>query len=329
MFAAIYRKGGNQDDHPPVVLSIKLANFDKIEESDIMMLHDEVSKSYRYDEDPVTCRLLVGIGEPFYCSSLYCIPIEHSEYGSIRSIVNSGKRFPNKRLPERFVAVILRQILNSLCYLHARKKAHGAVNAGNIFVSGGDPVTIKLGYKASCYFQNPRPRPVELPVWDKGWALHLAPSFCPASHLPENYFWLGTGSWYYEPSTDDSSYQRASDVFNVGITALELVLGPFCSYQEENGREMADFRNFLADIGNDEKGLPKSLHEIFMKDDPQLEASEPGHDDPMLSTWFERMVKRCLAVNPKFRPTAKELIQDQFFNYHDLQDFAGAVIGDL
>ncbi|KAM7273756.1 hypothetical protein ACFE04_028420 [Oxalis oulophora] len=102
--------------------------------------------------------------------------------GSLQSIISS--RFPNG-VPEPCIAVVLREILNTLFYLHHQGHLHRDIKAGNILVdqngnalhTGWHHSHIGYSYKAD--------------IWSFGiTALELAYGKPPLSHFPASQFLL-------------------------------------------------------------------------------------------------------------------------------------------
>ncbi|POO02942.1 rRNA-processing protein Fcf1/Utp [Trema orientale] len=115
------------------------------------------------------------------------------ETGSIKSIMACDH---DSGLSEENVAVILREILEALSYLHQRHLFHGGIKTGNILVSSDRILIADYGCSESVYAP------------DSALSMDCTP------------YWTAPRS---EKSSD--TYIKSSDIWSVGVVALEMCYG--------------------------------------------------------------------------------------------------------
>ncbi|KAJ6988626.1 serine/threonine-protein kinase BLUS1 [Populus alba x Populus x berolinensis] len=120
--------------------------------------------------------------------------------GSLQSIISSS--FPDG-LPEPCIAVVLKEILNALSYLHDQGHLHRDVKAGNILIDSNGKVKLAdFGVSASIYELN---------------TLERSSSLSCSSRTP---YWMAP-----EVIHSHTGYSFKADMWSFGITALELAHG--------------------------------------------------------------------------------------------------------
>ena len=126
------------------------------------------------------------------CGEKLWIIMDYCHGGSIRTLMKSG------RFEEKYCAVIIREILIALAFIHKCGIIHRDVKAANILVANDGSVQL-------CDF---------------GVATQLA-----ANHLKRNTF-VGTPYWMApEVITEGLSYNSKADIWSLGITVYEIVTG--------------------------------------------------------------------------------------------------------
>jgi serine/threonine-protein kinase 24/25/MST4 len=120
------------------------------------------------------------------------IVMEYLEAGALLDIIKA-----TGPLREEFVAYIMKELLTALVYLHAERKIHRDVKAGNILVSSEGRVKLA----------------------DFGVAGQLTDSTDKRSTK------IGTPFWMAPEVISQSRYDGCADVWSTGITAIELSKG--------------------------------------------------------------------------------------------------------
>ncbi|KAK3190277.1 hypothetical protein Dsin_029838 [Dipteronia sinensis] len=207
--------------------------------------------------------------------------------GSLQSIISSS--FPDG-LSEPCIAVVLKETLNALSYLHKQGHLHRDIKSGNILIdSNGSIKLADFGVSASIYEPN---------TGQGGWASSSSSS---ASRMMLTDV-AGTPYWMApEVIHSHTGYSLKADIWSFGITALELAHGrPPLSH------------------------LPPSKS-LLMKITKRLRLSdyEKSHNqkDKKFSKAFKDMVGSCLDHDPSKRPSAEKLLKHSFFRNCKGSDF--------
>lgn len=130
-------------------------------------------------------------GSFLHGSHLWII-MDYCEGGSIRTLMKVG------RIEEKYITVIIREVLAALNYIHKSDIIHRDVKAANILVTNDGRVQL-------CDF---------------GVAAQLA-----ANHFKRNTF-VGTPYWMApEVISDGLSYNFKADIWSLGITVYEIATG--------------------------------------------------------------------------------------------------------
>jgi serine/threonine-protein kinase OSR1/STK39 len=120
--------------------------------------------------------------------------------GSLQSIISSS--FPDG-LSEPCIAIILKETLTALSYLHSQQHIHRDIKAGNILIDSNGSVKLSyFGLLASIY--------QALSSTRQGWS--SSPADAPYWRAPE-------------VIQSQQGYTVKADIWSVGITALELAHG--------------------------------------------------------------------------------------------------------
>ncbi|KAI3952816.1 hypothetical protein MKX01_006859 [Papaver californicum] len=202
--------------------------------------------------------------------------------GSLHSIISSS--FPDG-LNEAAIAVVLKETLNALLYLHDQGHLHRDIKAGNILVDFDGSVKLAdFGVSASIYEPN---------------SSYSSSHSSSSSNLMMFNEVAGTPYWMApEVIHSHVGYSFKADIWSFGITALELAHGrpplshlpPWKSLfmRITNGLRLSDYHEPNNMVNNNK------IKKKFSKN-------------------FRDMVASCLAQDPYKRPTSEKLLKHPFF----------------
>ncbi|KAL3523282.1 hypothetical protein ACH5RR_016116 [Cinchona calisaya] len=199
--------------------------------------------------------------------------------GSLQSIITSS--FPDG-LSEPCIAVVLKETLCALSYLHDQGHLHRDVKAGNILMdSNGSVKLADFGVSASIYESS---------------SSHGQLSCSSSSNLMQTEF-AGTPYWMApEVIHSHTGYSFKADIWSFGITALELAHG----------------RPPLSNLPPSKSLLMKITKRFRFSD---YDKSTNGSKKKKFSKSFKDMVGLCLDQDPSRRPSADKLLKHSFFRY--------------
>jgi len=207
--------------------------------------------------------------------------------GSLHSILSHG--FPDG-LPEPCVAVVLRDTLRALCYLHGQGRIHRDIKAGNILVdSDGSVKLADFGVSASIYETGPAASAAS------SGPIHVAR---PAALGSSCFNDLAGTPYWMAPEVIHShvGYGIKADIWSFGITALELAHG----------------RPPLSHLPPSKSMLMRITSRVRLED-AEPAASGSAKRKKKFSKAFKDMVSSCLCQEPARRPSAEKLLRHPFF----------------
>ncbi|XP_039839181.1 serine/threonine-protein kinase BLUS1-like isoform X2 [Panicum virgatum] len=208
--------------------------------------------------------------------------------GSLHSILSHG--FPDG-LPEPCVAVVLRDTLRALCYLHGQGRIHRDIKAGNILVdSDGSVKLADFGVSASIYETAPAAAASSGPAHAAPPAALGGSSSC-FNDLAGTPYWMAP-----EVIHSHVGYGIKADIWSFGITALELAHG----------------RPPLSHLPPSKSMLMRITSRVRLED-AEPAASGSAKRKKKFSKAFKDMVSSCLCQEPARRPSAEKLLRHPFF----------------
>ncbi|WCJ23969.1 Protein kinase superfamily protein [Euphorbia peplus] len=196
--------------------------------------------------------------------------------GSFQSIISSS--FP-EGLSEPCIAVVLKETLNALSYLHQQGHLHRDIKAGNILMDSYGRVKLAdFGVSASIYESNT----------GRGSTLSAGSSRLMLTDVAGTPYWMAP-----EVIHSHTGYSFKADIWSFGITALELAHGcPPLSHLPLS------------------KSLVMKITKRFRFSDYEKHKKEKGKK---FSKAFKDMVASCLDQDPSKRPSAEKLLKHPFF----------------
>ncbi|XVE65888.1 hypothetical protein DITRI_Ditri08aG0035600 [Diplodiscus trichospermus] len=197
--------------------------------------------------------------------------------GSLQSIISSS--FPDG-LSEQCIAIVLKETLNALSYLHNQGHLHRDIKAGNILMDSNGCVKIAdFGVSASLYEASS----------GYGSGSSTSSSSMTLTDVTGTPYWMAP-----EVIHSHTGYSFKADIWSFGITALELAHGrPPLSHLPLS------------------KSLIMKITKRFRFSD--YENTSKKGKSKKFSKAFKDMVASCLDNDPGKRPSAEKLLKHSFF----------------
>ncbi|XP_002529319.2 serine/threonine-protein kinase BLUS1 [Ricinus communis] len=197
--------------------------------------------------------------------------------GSLQSIISSS--FPDG-LSEPCIAIVLKETLNALSYLHRQGHLHRDIKAGNILIDSNGQVRLAdFGVSASIY---------ESITGQQGRSSSAGSSRLMLTDVAGTPYWMAP-----EVIHSHTGYSFKADIWSFGITALELAHGcPPLSHLPLS------------------KSLIMKITKRFRFSDYEKQKKDKSKK---FSKSFKDLVASCLDQDPSKRPSADKLLKHPFF----------------
>ncbi|VDM40242.1 unnamed protein product [Toxocara canis] len=290
------------DNRTGQIVAIKIIDLEQAED-EIEDIQQEIMVLSQCDSPYVT----KYFGSYLKGSKLWVI-MEYLGGGSALDLTKSGK------LEEAHIAVIVREILKGLEYLHSERKIHRDIKAANVLLSQEAAVKIAdfgvatqlntLSTRAETFVGTPywmAPEVIDQDKYDAKRASIAAANVLLSEHgdvkvadfgvagqltetVKKRITFVGTPFWMAPEVIKQASYDFKADIWSLGITAIELANG------EPPHSDLHPMRVLFL--------IPKNPP-------PQLTGSQ-------WSRVFKDFVELCLNKDPENRPSAKELLKHAF-----------------
>ncbi|ORX83446.1 Mst3 kinase in complex with Mnadp [Anaeromyces robustus] len=169
------------------LVAIKIFDLDTSDEDNIADVQKEISILSKFNSEYVT-----KYQGSYLIDTKLWIVMDYAALGSMRNILKSGV------IPEKFISVIIREVLHGLNYLHKSCGIiHRDIKAANILLTADAKVKL-------CDF---------------GVSGQLT-----MTHLRRNSF-VGTPYWMAPEIIKRYNYDSKADIWSLGITIIELACG--------------------------------------------------------------------------------------------------------
>ncbi|KAI9342903.1 kinase-like domain-containing protein [Obelidium mucronatum] len=226
------------------IVAIKVLDLDTDDE-EIMDVQKEISVLSHIDNDYIT-----RYHGSYLVGTKLWIVMDFAAGGSLRNLLKSGA------IEERCIAIIAREILHALIYLHKSVKIiHRDIKAANILIT-------ENGHVKLCDF---------------GVAGHMS-----TTGVRRNSF-VGTPYWMAPEIITRSQYDFKADIWSLGITIIELATGnpPFANHDPRKAIFLIP-RSRPAQLEGDFSPQIKEFIALCLTEEPEQRPSA----DELLKTRF-------------------------------------------
>lgn len=171
------------------VVAIKILNLDTLDD-EVKDVQQEITLLSKLTKSGV--QNIIHYHGSFLAGSKLWIIMDFCSGGSVRTLLKAG------RIEERYSAVIMREMLVALQYIHKEDIIHRDIKAANVLISRGGGVQL-------CDF---------------GVAAQLSTAQLKRTSMIGTPYWMAP-----EVIKEGSSYNQKADVWSLGITLYEIITG--------------------------------------------------------------------------------------------------------
>ncbi|CAE6456041.1 unnamed protein product [Rhizoctonia solani] len=281
-FGTVY-KAADKNGHIVAIKQIDLEDTD----DDISEIQQEISHLAQCDSDHVT-----RYYGSFVKGYKLWIIMEYLAGGSCLDLLKPGV------FPEAQIAVLVRELLLGLDYLHTEGKIHRDIKAANVLLSGSG--SVKLA--------------------DFGVAAQLSTTL--------RHTFVGTPFWMAPEVIRQAGYDAKADIWSLGITAIELALGepPLAEYHPMRvlflipkakppvleGNFGAAFKEFVSLCLTKDPKLRPSAKELLQH--RFIKGARRGTSSltELIERYQDFRTRQPRAPNPNNHPTIRQSIYDTY-----------------
>ncbi|KAI8608285.1 kinase-like domain-containing protein [Chytriomyces sp. MP71] len=238
------------------VVAIKVLDLDT-EDDEIVDVRKEISLLSHIDNKYIT-----RYHGSYLVGTKLWIVMDYAGGGSLRNLLKSGA------IEERCIAIIAREILHALVYLHKSVKIiHRDIKAANILLT-------ETGQVKLCDF---------------GVAGHM-----PSANNRRNSF-VGTPYWTAPEIITRSQYDYKADIWSLGITIIELATGnpPFANYDPRRAIFLIP-RSRPAQLEGNFSPMIKEFLALCLTEDPD---QRPNAEDLLKTRFIKNAPAKGLATS--------------------------------
>ena len=232
------------------------------------------------------------------------LSLEYAEYGNLRSVLEKATQLPGGRLSLELALPLAQQIAAGLAYLHQPEPAylrndpvvHRDLKPENVLIMSDGRAAITDFGLAKAVEESPTALALVLSLYQSGYAPQQAEEAVligseeivktAALHTAAGMA-LGTAPYMAPEQWIDARYAGTpADIYAFGVMLSEIIAGRHALLDLNSAHTLDNWK------GAHQHPQPRSLREI-------------APDTPVV---IEELYRRCLAHNPRDRPTAAEAL---------------------
>lgn len=213
------------------------------------------------------CSHIVVCYHSFYHNGVISLVLEYMDRGSLVDVIRQVKT-----ILEPYLAVLCKQVLQGLVYLHhERHVIHRDIKPSNLLVN----------HKG------------EVKITDFGVSAMLG------SSMGQRDTFVGTYNYMSPERIKGSTYDYSSDIWSLGMVALECAIGHFPYMQSEDQQSGPSFYELLEAI---------------------VESPPPSAPPDQFSPEFCSFISACIQKNPQDRLSSLDLVSHPFIKKFEDKD---------